>query len=126
LYFVFFWVTYNHHHWGVSYSSSSSSSSLFATAGVVASTRMAHQRESTIGTMVTDEVGTVIKTGIARATQAELMFIALRSTLISSKLESSDVLLADNRSSSGSSSGSPVVSSSNRSHRSSFVSLSVR
>jgi hypothetical protein len=118
LYFVFFWVTYNHHHWGVS-----SSSSLFATAGVVASTRMAHQRESTIGTMVTDEVGTVIKTGIARATQAELMFIALRSTLISSKLESSDVLLADNRSSSGSSSGSPVVSSSNRSHRSSFVSV---
>jgi hypothetical protein len=125
LYFVFFWVTYNHHHWGVSSSSSSSSSSsLFATAGVVASTRMAHQRESTIGTMVTDEVGTVVKAGIARATQAELMFIALRSTLISSKLESSDVLLAHNSSSSGSSgSGSPVVSSSNRSHRSSFVSV---
>jgi hypothetical protein len=125
LYFVFFWVTYNHHHWGVSSSSSSSSSSsLFATAGVVASTRMAHQRESTIGTMVTDEVGTVVKAGIARATQAELMFIALRSTLISSKLESSDVLLAHNSSSSGSSSSSsPVVSSSNRSHRSSFVSV---
>jgi len=86
---------------------------------------MAHQRESTIGTMVTDEVGTVIKTGIARTTQAELMFIALRSTLISSKLESRDVLLADNRSSSGSGSGSgsPVVSSSNRSHSSSFVSV---
>jgi hypothetical protein len=116
LYFVFFWVTYNHHHWGVS--SSSSSSSLFATAGVVASTRMAHQRESTIGTMVTDEVGTVIKTGIARATQAELMFIALRSALISSKLESRGVLLADSRSSS-----SPVVSRSHRSHRSKFVSL---
>jgi hypothetical protein len=80
---------------------------------------MAHQRESTIGTMVTDEVGTVVKAGIARAAQAELMFIALRSTLISSKLESRGVLLAHN----SSSSGSPVVSSSNRSHRSSFVSV---
>jgi hypothetical protein len=114
LYFVFFRSSFitppppppSHHN-----RSSRSSSSLFVGAGVVGHTRMAHQREPATRTVINVEVGAVIKAGIARAAQAELVFIALRSAFIRCQFDDG----GHRRSSSSSS--SPVVRSSS-SHRS--------
>jgi hypothetical protein len=89
-------------------------SSLFvgAGAGIVGRTRVTHQREPATRTVINVEVGAVIKAGIARAAQAELVFIALRSAFIRSQFDD-----GGHRRSSGS--RSPVVrSSSSSSHRS--------
>jgi hypothetical protein len=88
-------------------------SSLFvgAGAGIVGRTRVAHQREPATRTVINVEVGAVIKAGIARAAQAELVFIALRSAVIRSQFD-------DGGHRRSSSSRSPVVRSSSSSHRS--------
>lgn len=89
---------------------------MFVAAGVVGRTRVAHQRESAARTVINVEVGAVVKAGIARAAQAELVFIALHSAFIRSEGNH-----GGRRSSSRSiGSRSPVVrsSSSSSSHRS--------
>ena len=93
---------------------------MFVAAGVVGRTRVAHQRESAARTVINVEVGAVVKAGIARAAQAELVFIALHSAFIRS--EGNHGGRRSSRCSIGS--RSPVVRSSSSSHRRSVVSES--
>jgi hypothetical protein len=115
--FVFCFFQVIHHHTATpSHKVFKVFSSLFVGAGIVGRTRVAHQRKPAARTVINVEVGAVIKAGIARAAQAELVFIALRSAFIRSQFDDG----GHRRSSHSSGSRSPVVrsSSSSSSHRS--------
>ena len=87
-------------------------SSVIVAASVVGLTRIAHETAR-----VADEVGAVVKAGIAVAAQAEFVLVMLLRALLFSQFEAGSVLFSSQHGSSG---GGPVVRSRGSSHRSSF------
>ena len=99
LYFVFFCVTHHHHtssshHHNVFGSSVSGireraiSAAHVASLVVVIAARVAHERESARRTRIAREVGTVIKSGITRHTDAVFVLITFLHALFMRKFES--------------------------------------
>ena len=146
LYFVFFVshiiITYHHHissshHHNVIGSSSVSgireraiSAAHVASLVVVIAARVAHERESARRTRIAREVGTVIKSGITRHTDAVFVLITFLHALFMRKFESGFMGLLSfrckhTRAGCGGSS-IPIASSSIMGHRSSFDCLWVR